>query len=50
MSSELYKIVKKLSKKEENERAAPQRGGPQRGYLRKVSKSTTTIGTPMRTK
>jgi len=84
MSSELYKIVKKISKrvgknkrrsrlfsaeagwsekKEKILRLAQDDsalcffGGPraegrpaEEDYLRKVSKSTTTIGTPMRTK
>ena len=84
MSSELYKIVKKISKREgknkrrsrlfsaeagwsekkekilrlaQDDSALCFFGGPraegrhaEEDYLRKVSKSTTTIGTPMRTK
>ena len=50
MSSELYKIVKKISKKRKT--SGPCRDGTARegDYLRKVSTSTITIGTPMRTK
>ena len=85
MSSELYKIVKKISKREgknkrrsrlfsaeagwserdkekilrlaQDDSALCFFGGPraegrpaEEDYVRKVSKSTTTIGTPMRTK